>query len=217
MMECEMDQTVFYMEEKYSQDDIQALSAREHVRMRPALYFEECLAEKSLDKLPLEVLCHALDEFIDGNCKNIDLTLSGNSFTVQYDCGMPLIADRDGITRAELIMTAIFACRHQKKHLAVGDEFCELGMATINYVSAVCELDTVCDGLKGRFVFKEGQLKEKHIEPAAGEPAFTRILMQPDPVIFGDAKLTYAGVNDRISIVMTKLPGLHISLADKSL
>lgn len=201
------------MEEKYSADDIQALSAREHVRMRPGLYFEECLAKKSLDKLPLEVLCHALDEFLDGNCKNIELTLSGNSFAVHYDCGMPLTEDGDGISRAELIMTAIFACRHQKKHLAVGDEFCELGMATINYVTAVCELNTVCDGLKGRLIFKEGLLMEKHIEPAAGEAEFTRISMQPDPAIFGDAKLTYAGVNDRISNVMAKLPGLHISLS----
>jgi DNA gyrase/topoisomerase IV subunit B len=202
------------MSENYQEDEIQVLSSRDAVRKRPALYFEDCLAAKSLDKFPIEVLCHALDEFLDGNCRQITICLSDNSFTVEYDAGMSLETDRDGITRAELIMTAIFACRHQKKHLSVGEEFCELGMATINYVTAVSKLTTVSNGQKGQFFFQEGLLTEKNCNPVPEERDHTSIYMQPDPLIFGEALLTYAGVKERISSILDKLPGLNIILTN---
>lgn len=202
------------MAEKYKEDEIQVLSTRDAVRKRPALYFEECLTAKSLDKLPLEVLCHALDEFLDGNCRQITIQLSHNSFTVEYDAGMSLETDRDGITRAELIMTAIFACQHQKKHLSVGEEFCELGMATINYVTAVSKLTTISNGQKGQFLFREGLLTEKNCSPTPEERDHTLIYIQPDPLIFGDARLTYMGVKERVTTIMDKLPGLKIILSN---
>lgn len=202
------------MSEKYQEDEIQVLSSRDAVRKRPALYFEECLAAKSLDKLPLEVLCHALDEFLDGNCRQITIHLSHHSFTVEYDAGMPLETDQDGITSAELIMTVLFACRHQKKHLSVGEEFCELGMATINYVTSVCELTTVSNGQKGQFFFQEGLLTEKNCSPAPNERDHTSIYLQPDPQIFGEARLTYAGVKERVNSILDKLPGLKIILTN---
>ena len=62
------------MSEEFDKNNIQALEARVHVRLRPTMYFEKCFEEKSLDSLPFEVLCHAFDEYYDGNCKKITLT-----------------------------------------------------------------------------------------------------------------------------------------------
>lgn len=146
------------MHKKYIEDDIQSLSVSDAVRLRPQLYFQKCFEENTLDSLPFEVACHAFDEYYDGNCNSLKIKLSENAFSIHYNAGMSLEYGVHDKPLAELIMTQIFACRNEKKHLAVGDEFCNLGIATINYAAEVCELTTISKNTKGVFLLK----KEKH-------------------------------------------------------
>ncbi|WP_445710934.1 hypothetical protein [Flavobacterium sp.] len=64
------------MKEKYTADDIKSLDGGSHVRMRPEMYFEKCYTEQSLNSIVFEVLCHAFDEYLDGNCTEIKLSFS---------------------------------------------------------------------------------------------------------------------------------------------
>ena len=107
------------MKKKYTEEDIQALTAKEHIGLRPDLYFETCFAEKSLDSLPFEVLCHAFDEYFEGHCTEIKLQVTKRSFSLEYNAGMPLSLMNDHLTKAEVIMTKISACSNLKKHLEV--------------------------------------------------------------------------------------------------
>ena len=77
-------------EKNYTADSIRALEGNEHVSMRPKLYFTECFEGNSLDALIFEVLCHAFDEHLEGNCTTITTTINTTSFTVIYDAGMSL-------------------------------------------------------------------------------------------------------------------------------
>jgi len=198
------------MPDKYQSHNITVLDARDAVRLRPALYFSKCFDEGSLDQLPFEIACHAFDECYDGNCDHISISVMPGAFTIQYNAGMSLEILHNDLSRAELIMTALFACRNHKKHLAVGDEFCELGMAIINFASKRCELTTVCKGKKGVFVFEEGKTVSGEITSCEEENEFTRIYLQPDESIFGALKLTYDGVKERAAKLMSKLKGLNM-------
>ncbi|WP_298121766.1 hypothetical protein [Flavobacterium sp.] len=203
------------MKEKYTEDSIRALEAGEHVRMRPKMYFEKCFSENSLDALPFEVLCHAFDEYFDGNCNEIELTVWINSFSVKYNTGMSLeIRKNQKISNAEFIMTKIGACSNLKKHLAVGQEFCGLGMATINFASDKCKLTTVWNNLKGTFEFKNGETLTKNIESFSSEVSYTEILVQPNNLLFENLHFTSKGIEEKSSEIKKRLKDLNLIVND---
>ncbi|UAY52923.1 hypothetical protein [Ferruginibacter albus] len=198
------------MDKKYKADDIQILSTGEAIRMRPQLYFNKCFQEKSLNSLPFEVLCHAFDEYFDGVCKTIEIIIANDSFIVNYDAGISLENKYDDLTKAEIIMTRIFACRNEKKHLAVGEEFCSLGMATINFAAEQSELTTVCNGIKGHYVFKNGITVSRAIESVPAQNDFTKIFIKPDKSIFENLRFTFDGVTEKAKQINSRLTDLNI-------
>jgi DNA gyrase subunit B len=184
-----------------------------HVRMRPRMYFEKCFEEKTLDILPFEVLCHAFDEYFDRKCNKIKISVGSDSFEVSYNAGISL-EKRFDETIAESIMTQIMTCRNVKKHLAVGGEFCHLGMAMINFATERSSLSTICNGKRGQFVFENGKTVSKLIESAEGNAEGTEIFMKPDPAIFEELKLTYDGIVEKARNLQSKLKGLEIEVID---
>lgn len=195
---------------EYSAEDIKALDWKEHVKMRPKLYFKECFDDKSLDALPFEAACHAFDEFLDGKTHNIEMGIAPDSFFIKYDAGMSMQITYNE-TFAETIMTKMGACSNHKKHLEVGHEFCQLGMATINAASAECRLVTVSGSQKGTFNFQEGNLTSKTIE-LSSETESTYIFFKPSIALFGDLQLISEGVAKRALEIMEQLKGLNISV-----
>lgn len=198
------------MNKDYTADNIQALSAGEAIRMRPHLYFEKCFREKTLDSLPFEVLCHAFDEYFDGACKKITIAVRNDSFTVQYDAGIRLDTETDGLSKAEIIMTQIFACKNEKKHLAVGEKFCSLGMATINFAAERCELTTVCNGKRGLYIFEHGTTVSRMIDTAPPGNEFTEIFIKPDKLLFANLNFTFDGINEKAKQVSSELTSLEM-------
>ena len=199
---------------KYTSVDIQALESHHHVRMRPQLYFEKVFAEKSLDRLPLEVACHAFDEVMDKNCSYLKITLFLDHFTIEYDAGISLrkIHPKSKITHAEAIMTMIAACHNYKKHLAVGDEFCDVGIMTINAASEWCKLLTYSNGQKGEFYFKEGETETRTICSSDEKKDYTKITVKPDATIFPNLKINPKTLQKKIDEVREKLNGFDIQL-----
>lgn len=200
------------MNKEYSADDIQTLSIGEAIRMRPQLYFDKCFNENSLDSLPFEVLCHAFDEYFDGTCKKITITIFTDYFIVHYDAGILLELNENNCSKAEIIMTQIFACKNEKKHIAVGEEFCSVGMATINFAAEQCELTTVCNGKKGIYVFENGITVSREIVTTFIEEAFTTILVKPNKQLFGVMGFTFDGIQEKATHIHTRLPSLTISV-----
>ncbi len=197
------------MDKQFSTNEIQTLTASEAVRMRPHLYFDKCFREKTLDSLPFEVLCHAFDEYFDGICKTIELSINNESFTVKYDAGISLEIKDEDLTKAELIMTSIFACRNEKKHLSVSEEFCSLGMATINFAAERCELTTVCRGKMGFYIFENGKTVSRVIEIVEPENEFTLIFIKPDKSLFDNLKFTFDGINEKVMQLQSSFKDLN--------
>lgn len=197
---------------KYTANDIQSLDGMEHVRLRPKMYFEEVFQDNNLNSLATEVLCHAFDEYFDGICKNIQLIVGDCFFKVNYDAGMSLELSH-GDYRAELIMTKLFACKNEKKHLEVGEEYCRLGIATINGASKKCELITISDNKKGHFIFEKGKTISREVKDLIEyENDFTELTFFPDEEIFGNNKFDYEKLRLRLDSLKLKLPNLNIQI-----
>ena len=196
------------MPEKYTEEHIRSLNWDEHVRLHPHMYFESCFKEGTLDDLPLEAACHAMDEYFDGNCDRIEIRLEREGFTISYDAGMQL-KQKDELYYAEAILLIMRTCHNLKKHLEVGDEFCRIGIAVINATTKLSELTTVSDGKKGIFRCDEGRITRRDVH-LSNEKEHTQLFMQPDPAVFGDLKLTFEGVKQKAEALMRRLPGLTI-------
>lgn len=203
------------MKKKYTVDDIRALEAGEHIRMRPKLYFKKCFTENSLDLLPFEVLCHAFDEYFDGKCNEIRLTVWKHFFSIRYNAGMPLSIKYDNLSTAEIIMTKIGTCSNLKKHLAVGQEFCELGMATINFASENSKLTTIWNHQKGIFEFENGETKTKSIESFESTNSWTEIFVSPNKSLFENLHFTSKGIEEKATEIKKRLKDLHLIVEDK--
>jgi DNA gyrase/topoisomerase IV subunit B len=200
------------MDKEFNENNIRTLTALEAVRSRPALYFKPCFEEETLDILIFEGLCHAFDEYFDGNCDEIDLTIWKNSFKVRYNAGMPLGKKHDDLYYPESIMTRIYTCSNLKKHLAVGEEFCRVGISQINFGSESVQLTTVSDNQKGIFIFKNGETESIKVEAFDSEESWTELHIHPSKELFMNLEITSKGVQTKIKELESKLTGLKFNL-----
>lgn len=196
-------------EKKYTESSIQALEGMEHVRLRPQMYFEDCFKENNLNSLVFESLCHAIDEYFDDSCTEIIINANGNSLNVEYNAGMSLEKSWD-LTKAECIMTKIGACSNEKKHLEVGDEFCRVGMTTINAVSEKCELKTSWSKQKGHFIFEKGKTVFKEISKTDILEDSTTISFEISKDIFEDSLFELNDLQLKLNSLKERLPNLEI-------
>lgn len=203
------------MEKEYNEDAIQSLSISEAIRLRPQLYLKKCFDENSLNSLPFEVLCPAFDAYFDGKCFAATIEVWENEFMVTFETGLSLEERYSELSSAELIMTGLFACRNEKKHLSVGDEFCELGMFVINCMSEYCTLTTVSSGKKGLFTFSKGETISREITTTENEPELTIIRMKIDQQLFGKLKFTSEGLIEKATVINERLPDFKLTVIDR--
>lgn len=199
------------MEEKkiYEAHSLLHIDSSDHVRLRPKMYFEKCFQDNNLNTIILGAVCHAIDEYFDGNCNEIIINTEAMSFTVKYNAGMSLEKSHD-LTKAECIMTKIGACSNEKKHLEAGDEFCRIGMAAINAASEKCELVTICNKQKGHFIFENGKTVFREIVKTEVSEEFTTISFKINKEIFRDFTFELNDLRLKINILRAQLPGMKL-------
>ncbi|HNF48573.1 MAG TPA: hypothetical protein PLF48_04270 [Chitinophagales bacterium] len=153
-----------------------------------------------------------MDENVDAKCTKIEIILYQNNRTViSYNADMSLALNADGVTLAERILTQIFACKNEKKHLEVGQEFCKVGIATLNFVSENFTLRTANLEQEAYFHFNKGFLKEKVITNSKRNKPFTIIDFTPDKEIFGELNIQKEELENKIKRLKKDFINLSIS------
>ena len=79
----------------YTEDSIQSLDWREHIRLRPGMYIgklgDGAHRDDGIYVLVKEVIDNSIDEFVMGYGKKIDIEISSGRVTVKdYGRGIPL-------------------------------------------------------------------------------------------------------------------------------
>lgn len=201
------------MEEKkiYTVETLIHVDFRDHVNLRPQMYFKDCYTENNLNSILIGTLCHAIDEHIDNKCDEIFIYARGNSLKIKYNAGMSLEKSLD-LTKAESIMTKIGACSNEKKHLKVGHEFCHLGMAVINAAAEKAELKTVWNKQNGYFLFEKGHTVLRDFSKSDFSGESTTINFEMSKEIFGDFTFELNDLQLKLNLLKEKLPNLEIKL-----
>jgi len=169
----------------YSGDDIKTLDWREHIRLRPGMYIgklgDGSQNDDGIYVLIKEVLDNAIDEYMMGFGKQIDVEITETSASVRdYGRGIPL--DKVADVSSKMNTGAKYDSKAFKKSVGLNG----VGIKAVNALSTEFRITSTRDGQSRTIEFKCGEMvSDTGIMPSE-EPNGTMVFFHPDNTIFRD-------------------------------
>lgn len=206
------DQATSGMPSEFEQK-IVILTEAESVRRRTGMYFDIHDPDIAAT-LATQALCHAVDGAIEGRCTQVFLRIDGAEVDVRYDSGMPLEPDEQhpNWTVARIFLTIHAACHSRKRHLEVGSEFCQIGIAVLNAVCSELTAEIRDGGKQVRMRFEQGELREETPVFDTREADRTRLHFVLDPSILPHNRPGEDAMLRSLNDLRSRFPGLKIEL-----
>ena len=173
------------MTEKYTEESIRSLDWKEHIRLRPGMYIGKLGDGSSQDDgiyvLIKEVIDNAIDEFVMGYGRAIDLQIKDQLVTIRdYGRGMPLGKLIDCVSKINT--GAKYDSKVFKKAVGLNG----VGAKAVNALSKYFMAQSVREGRTRIVEYENGNLVAEHPESETGERNGTLISFIPDESIFGN-------------------------------
>jgi len=173
------------MTEKYNEESIRSLDWKEHIRLRPGMYIGKLGDGSSQDDgiyvLLKEVIDNAIDEFVMGNGRTIDISIKDQVVSVRdYGRGMPLGKLIDCVSKINT--GAKYDSKVFKKAVGLNG----VGSKAVNALSKYFKAQSVRDGRTKIVEYAHGNLLTEHPEQDTDERNGTLIEFTPDDGIFGN-------------------------------
>ena len=169
----------------YTEEHIRSLEPREHIRLRPGMYIGKLGDGSSADDgiyiLLKETIDNAIDEFVMGNGKQIDIEIEDRFVRVRdYGRGIPLGKLKDC---ASVINTgAKYDSEAFKKSVGLNG----VGIKAVNFLSDFFEIAAFRDRQTKGITFAKGFVSEEMKKAQkSSEPSGTMVSFEPDEEIFG--------------------------------
>lgn len=169
---------------EYSEDSIKTLDWKEHIRMRPGMYIGKLGDGSSHDDgiyiLIKEIIDNSIDEFMMGNGKRIDITISEKIVTVRdYGRGIPLNKVVDVCSKMNT--GAKYDSKAFKKSVGLNG----VGSKAVNALSDSFRIESYRDGMKKVAEFERGNIVIDDNLEATSQRNGTKVIFRPDEQIFG--------------------------------
>lgn len=172
------------MASNYTEDSIRTLDWREHIRLRPGMYIgklgDGTAADDGIYVLLKEVLDNAVDEFVMGHGKKIEITLAeGTMWVRDYGRGIPLGKLLD--CAAQINTGAKYDSETFKKSVGLNG----VGIKAVNALSQSFRIQAFRDGKTRDLEFCRGLLtKDCPKDRTSVEPNGTELGFTPDLEVF---------------------------------
>jgi len=169
----------------YSEEHIKTLEWREHIRLRPGMYIGKLGDGSSQDDgiyvLLKEVMDNAVDEYMMGFGKKIDVTINGSEVKVRdYGRGIPLGKVLDAVSRMNT--GAKYDSKAFKKSVGLNG----VGVKAVNALSSKFVIRSIRDGQIKVTEFTHGvTVKDYPLKPTTEENG-VEVIFQPDEAMFGN-------------------------------
>lgn len=169
---------------EYTEDSIKTLEWKEHIRLRPGMYIGKLGDGSSPDDgiyiLLKEVIDNAIDEFVMGHGKIIEVTLDDGAVWVRdYGRGIPLGKLMD--CAAKINTGAKYDSEAFKKSVGLNG----VGIKAVNALSENFNIQAFREGKTKDLVFSRGEItKDCKRAYKTVEPDGTELGFRPDPKIF---------------------------------
>lgn len=173
------------MSGNYSEENIRTLEWKEHIRLRPGMYIGKLGDGSSLDDgiyvLLKEVMDNAIDEYMMGYGRKIDVSINGREVRVRdYGRGIPLGKVLDVSSRMNT--GAKYDSKAFKKSVGLNG----VGIKAVNALSSSFLLRSVRDGQKKEIEFRAGEVVRDEPLVASSEENGTDVVFTPDESMFGN-------------------------------
>ncbi|MBC34930.1 MAG: DNA topoisomerase IV [Bacteroidetes bacterium] len=173
------------MAEKYTEDSIRSLDWKEHIRLRPGMYIGKLGDGASQDDgiyvLIKEIIDNAIDEFVMGNGKVIDVSIQDKMVRVRdYGRGMPLGKVIDCVSKINT--GAKYDSKVFKKAVGLNG----VGAKAVNAMSSYFKVQAIREGQTKVVEYKSGELITDAEIIGSEEKDGTIITFIPDESIFGN-------------------------------
>jgi topoisomerase-4 subunit B len=168
----------------YSEETIRTLDWKEHIRKRPGMYIGKLGDGSSQDDgiyvLLKEVLDNAIDEFMMGYGKTIDITINENIVQIRdYGRGIPLGKVLD--VASKMNTGAKYDSRVFKKSVGLNG----VGIKAVNALSSFFEIKSFREGKVKSVSFTEGNIQLDSPEQPGDMKNGTLVSFVPDQKMFG--------------------------------
>lgn len=201
------------------EDDIVTVEAREHVRLRPGMYFGGT-DQRALHQLVYEVLDDSLEQAIAGQCDRIWLTLHKNH-TVSVrnnDKGISVEMTKQGRRFLEILMTRVWSGRSIQVAYRISGGLHGIGLSAVNALAAECIVEVARDGYLWRQEYRQGiahtevvQIRTLESDEATG----TTITFRPDFTILEPKEFDYDALAARSRELTYLIPDVTITISDE--
>ena len=196
--------------ESYSEDDIKTLQGLEHIRQRPGMYIgrlgDGSHQDDGIYVLFKEVLDNAIDEYVMGYGRRIDIAIEENTFTIRdYGRGIPPGKLVDCVSN----INTGGKFNSDKYQFTVGMN--GVGTKAVNALSCRFVAESIRSGKCKRATFKYGKLQSVE-DFDTEERNGTRISFTPDPEKFVNYKIKIEFVERRLWMYAYLNSGLSLYL-----
>ena len=169
----------------YSEEHIKTLEWREHIRLRPGMYIGKLGDGSSQDDgiyvLLKEVMDNAIDEYMMGFGKKIDVSINGKEVRVRdYGRGIPLGKVTEAVSKMNT--GAKYDSKAFKKSVGLNG----VGVKAVNALSSKFIIRSVRDGQIKISEFEHGVTMKDHPVQSTVEENGVEVIFQPDEAMFGN-------------------------------
>lgn len=186
------------------------------VRRRPGMYVGDT-GPKGMLHLVYEVLANAIDLYLVGRCRSIELTLVGDGTVRIKDDGpgVPIVGE-DGSPLLVRALTELHDAPTKDGHpVHVHLAAHGLGLSVVHALSDRIEVATCWEGRRWIVSGGAGQLAGPPRDQGSTSEVGTSVLFRPDPAVFPHTAIDAAALTLRLREVAALCPGLTIRFSDE--
>lgn len=199
----------------YNETSIQTLDALTHIRERPGMYIgrmgDGSHPDDGIYMMFKEVVDNAVDEYIMGYGRRIDIAIDGRTFVVRdYGRGIPLGK------LVECVSKINTGGKFNKDGYVFSVGMNGVGTKAVNALSSRFIAMSCRDGRKKRAVFERGVLTEESESAAEpGERSGTSVEFTPDETLFPNYSIHLEEVEKRLWMYAYLNSGLSLYLNNR--
>lgn len=180
----------------YDESKVKTLSSIDHIRLRTGMYIGRIGSGAHYDDgcyiLLKEVIDNAIDEFIMGFGRQVEITVEGNRVRVRdFGRGIPLGKIVDCVSQINT------GAKYNSDVFQFSVGLNGVGTKAVNALSKEFTVRSHRDGDFATATFKQGKLK-KEDKGKTKEPNGTFIEFEPDPVIFKESEFKSEFIEKRL-------------------
>jgi len=199
----------------YTEDSIQSLDWKQHIRLRPGMYIGKLGDGASPDDgiyvLIKEVIDNAIDEYTMGYGKAVDLSIEDKTVTVRdYGRGIPLGKVVDVVSKINT------GAKYDSKAFQKAVGLNGVGTKAVNALSTYFKVSAYREGKEKTADFSRGELVKEYKEAKTDQPNGTLVSFTPDETVFKGYRFIYDFIENQLWNYAFLNAGLKINFNGKT-